>query len=60
MRRTVLTLMIGFLLGGGVVYGTTNPQPVDKVATFNDGWADSKQDDCEMGSQYACDWMGGK
>ncbi|ATI18782.1 hypothetical protein SEA_DAUDAU_81 [Streptomyces phage Daudau] len=39
------------------MYGTTSPAPVDKVATFNDGWSDSKQDDCDNGSLYACNWL---
>lgn len=27
------------------------------VSSFNDGWATSKQDDCEQGFQQACAWL---
>jgi hypothetical protein len=36
---------------------TSTPAKIDKVATFNDGFADSKQDDCQQGFQKACDWL---
>lgn len=30
------------------------------VSTFNDGFQDSKSDDCAQGFKPACDWLGGK
>ncbi len=30
------------------------------VATFNDGYAASKQDDCQQGFQAACAWIAGR
>ncbi|MFJ8699496.1 hypothetical protein [Streptomyces ardesiacus] len=38
----------------------SSPQPsptVDHVAVFNDGFTESKQDDCDQGFQPACDWL---
>lgn len=32
------------------------PKP-GRVATWNDGFADSKSDDCEMGFAPACSWL---
>lgn len=65
MKRTVVALLVGFLLGGGVVYGTTHPgasrpaSKVDVVSIYNDGWTDSKQDDCDQSSVFACSWLKG-
>lgn len=28
-----------------------------QVKEFNDGFQDSKRDDCQQGSQFACDWL---
>ncbi|MEV3860684.1 hypothetical protein AB0J38_41045 [Streptomyces sp. NPDC050095] len=49
---------------GGFVARPTAPRPdVEQkreaavVAQFNEGFADSKQDDCDQGFQPACDWL---
>lgn len=39
-----------------VEHTTTVVQTADDVASYNDGFATSKQDDCEQGFQAACDW----
>ncbi len=59
MRRSVLAGLAGLVLGCALPWGvTTSPAaPVDPVATFNDGWADAKQDDCEQGFEAACLWV---
>jgi hypothetical protein len=52
--------MLAFLMGAGVgLYqaATSDTPKVDRVAVFNDGFADSKQDDCQQGFQAACDWI---
>jgi hypothetical protein len=36
-----------------VAFGPDHPT----VSKFNDGFATSKQDDCEQGFQPACDWL---
>lgn len=33
------------------------PVPVNEVAVFNDGFVDSKRDDCDQGFKPACDWL---
>ncbi|WP_199923337.1 hypothetical protein [Streptomyces sp. NRRL F-5123] len=58
----MVALLVGFLLGGGVVFGTIHPEvrpgkSADAVSTYNDGFATSKQDDCDQGSAYACSWL---
>lgn len=38
-------------------------QPSDSksiVVSFNNGFSDSKQDDCQQGFQAACAWLKGK
>jgi hypothetical protein len=59
MRRTLVALVAGLALGGALTYGLTpSPQaPASSVSTFNDGFADSKQDDCERGFEDACTWV---
>jgi hypothetical protein len=59
MRRTLVALVAGLALGGALTYGLTpSPQAsASSVATFNDGFADAKQDDCEQGSEVACEWV---
>lgn len=48
----------------GVIVGTVHaihPTHSDtSVSDFNDGFADSKQDDCQQGFQPACNWLQGK
>ncbi|MEV5330842.1 hypothetical protein [Streptomyces werraensis] len=56
MRRTILAGLAGLVLGCALTTGLT-PAPADPVATFNDGWADAKQDDCEQGFEAACMWV---
>ncbi|WMI34802.1 hypothetical protein SEA_MARAV_80 [Streptomyces phage Marav] len=56
MKRTILAGLAGLAVGCALTLGFT-PAPVDPVATFNDGWADAKQDDCEQGFAGACEWV---
>lgn len=63
------TLALGFLVAlGCAVAKPANAQPVPastqqtvvrdgKVTDFNDGFSDSKKDDCQQGFKIACDWL---
>jgi hypothetical protein len=61
----VITLLIisPFLIAAlagvalGVAHAINPPATVSQVSNFNDGFATSKQDDCEQGSAYACQWL---
>ncbi|QAX95534.1 hypothetical protein SEA_BARTHOLOMEWSD_86 [Streptomyces phage BartholomewSD] len=59
MRRTILGGLAGLALGWALSWSLTPPAyaPTDEVAVFNDGFADAKQDDCEQGSEAACQWV---
>ncbi|MFJ6680570.1 hypothetical protein [Streptomyces werraensis] len=56
MKRAILAGLAGLVLGCALTTGLA-PAPVDPVATFNDGFAEAKQDDCEQGSAAACEWV---
>ncbi|MFI0553460.1 hypothetical protein [Streptomyces scabiei] len=47
-------LAVVALLGSAAA--TSEPHHTS-VSQFNQGFADSKQDDCEQGFQPACDWL---
>lgn len=57
--RVALGLLAGLALGWALSWGLTSlaHAPVDEVAVFNDGFAEAKQDDCEQGSEAACQWV---
>jgi hypothetical protein len=57
--RVIIGVLAGLALGGGLGFGlAASPQPPAwQVATFNDGFADAKQDDCEQGFKAACEWV---
>jgi hypothetical protein len=57
--RVLAGVLAGLVLGGGLGFGlAASPQaPASSVSTFNDGFADSKQDDCERGFEDACTWV---
>ncbi|MET8111200.1 hypothetical protein [Streptomyces prasinus] len=48
-------LAVGIAAGLGV--GVSLPADVDQVATFNEGFAEAKQDDCNQGVTVACEWI---
>ncbi|AFO10944.1 hypothetical protein ELB20_78 [Streptomyces phage phiELB20] len=52
-------LGVGCVLTWGLVSSPqAPPYPVlDAVQTFNQGFADSKQDDCDQGFAPACEWV---
>ncbi|MFG3223278.1 hypothetical protein ACGF07_00650 [Kitasatospora sp. NPDC048194] len=58
-RRFLLTLAAGaLLLGAPIQYGyDARHQAHAAVTDFNDGFADSKRDDCEQGFVPACQWL---
>lgn len=39
------------------IEGDAKPQVTDQVTSFNDGFADSKKDDCDQGFKAACAWL---
>lgn len=62
IRRAIgaASLAVLFLTGAWVISpnpDTPAPAPVDEVSVFNDGFTESKQDDCDQGFQPACDWL---
>lgn len=64
---TIITpILLAFLAGAGIgIYqGATGhkiiPSHTDTVKDFNEGFADSKQDDCEQGFAPACAWLEAK
>lgn len=63
MRCMIGASLAGALLGGAMVAGLSglNASHAERsaVSTYNDGFSTSKQDDCDQGSTYACEWLGG-
>ncbi|MFF7800232.1 hypothetical protein [Streptomyces olivaceus] len=59
MRRAAAGMLAGLALGWGLAWGLTTPAyaPQDTVSVFNDGFTEAKQDDCEQGSEAACEWV---
>ena len=61
--RTLLGVLAGLVLGCALTWSlTTSPEapeihPQTVTVTFNDGFADAKQDDCEQGFEAACEWV---
>jgi hypothetical protein len=47
---------VALFLVGHVTAADATPK-TDHVSTWNDGFADSKSDDCEMGFAPACSWL---
>jgi uncharacterized membrane protein len=47
---------VALFLAGHVTAADSTPK-TDHVSTWNDGFADSKSDDCEMGFAPACSWL---
>ncbi|MGW2539661.1 hypothetical protein ACWC5I_01985 [Kitasatospora sp. NPDC001574] len=58
-RRLLGTFAAGFLLGGALLHAAydVRPEPPAAVTDFNDGFSDSKRDDCEQGFTAACQWL---
>lgn len=58
----IISALVGVTLG---IAKAINPpaKPIvnttDQVTSFNDGFADSKRDDCQQGFKAACDWLQG-
>src|ERR1700744_1032380 len=53
----VISALVG--VGIGVAHAINPPKASTTVSDFNDGFATSKQDDCQRGSAYACQWLKG-
>ncbi|PPT14825.1 hypothetical protein [Streptomyces cinnamoneus] len=58
-RRFLLALAAGaLLLGAPIQHGYDARHHAHATVTdFNDGFADSKRDDCEHGFAAACQWL---
>ncbi len=58
MRITVIALLLLLITGTGsaATYALT-ARPDSSVAQFNDGFRDSKTDDCQQGAAVACQWL---
>jgi hypothetical protein len=60
IRRAIgAVALVSLALGSGWVMrpNPNAPAPASHTVTWNEGFADSKQDDCEQGFQAACDWL---
>ncbi|WP_328377071.1 hypothetical protein OHB13_12015 [Streptomyces sp. NBC_00440] len=59
LRRALVSAITATVaLVGCSIHGhKPEAKPTSVVAPFNDGFADSKQDDCEQGFQPACVWL---
>ncbi|MBD0689628.1 hypothetical protein [Streptomyces sp. CBMA123] len=61
----IVGLLFAHWLGMDRVIGTgwdnivwlVTPHDADNVTVFNDGFYESKHDDCEQGFQAACEWL---
>ena len=53
-------LLLAGLLGLSVGVLTTWDRGADRVAQFNEGFSDSKLDDCQQGFSSACEWLSTK
>lgn len=51
--------VLGILIGSTMTWVDTVNGASD-VVTFNEGFADSKLDDCRRGFAPACDWLNAK
>ncbi|MFF9644750.1 hypothetical protein [Kitasatospora aureofaciens] len=60
-RRFLATLAAGALLGAPIqaAYDARH-QAAAAVTDFNDGFSDSKADDCQQGFAAACQWLGAR
>lgn len=65
LTAVIITPFLIAFIGGslmGIAKGM-NEAPASKstdaatVRDFNDGFIDSKKDDCQQGSQFACNWL---
>lgn len=59
IRRVFAVVALSTLALVGCASHTGEPSnpPTDYSAVFNEGFMDSKRDDCEMGFQPACTWL---
>ncbi|MFF3793763.1 hypothetical protein ACFYXW_27580 [Streptomyces sp. NPDC001981] len=61
--KTFIGVLAGLVLGYVLTWTLTTPPPAPEIpaqtvtVTFNDGFADAKQDDCEQGFEAACEWV---
>lgn len=49
-----IPVILGFVIG---TVHAINPPANSQVSDYNDGFATSKQDDCQQGFQPACEWL---
>ncbi|MFF3416787.1 hypothetical protein ACFYW9_19120 [Streptomyces sp. NPDC002698] len=57
IRRGLVAAVVTVAALMGAASFTPEPAHAPPVSSFNDGFADSKQDDCDQGFQPACDWL---
>lgn len=55
----VLAAITGIAIGADRIITGDNARNADnsQVRNYNDGFIDSKKDDCAQGSQFACNWL---
>lgn len=57
---TALIVITGLIMSSDRTLDAPTPKPsptVDQVAVFNEGFLESKEDDCDQGFKAACDWL---
>ncbi|MEU6765935.1 hypothetical protein ABZ916_25895 [Streptomyces sp. NPDC046853] len=58
IRRALIALAVGSVALVGCASQQTPEAPLTThVTSFNEGFADSKQDDCDQGFKPACNWL---
>lgn len=59
MARIITSAVAALLIAGAssaITYVVAH-KPATTVRDFNSGFSDSKLDDCQQGSAYACTWL---
>ncbi|MFD4608245.1 hypothetical protein ACFWOT_09025 [Streptomyces sp. NPDC058440] len=57
IRRAVVSIVLASVALVGCASHEASEMPTQTVDAYNEGFAESKVDDCEQGFQPACDWI---
>jgi uncharacterized membrane protein len=57
IRRGLVAAALAVVALVGCANHTSEPVRASVVSTYNDGFATSKQDDCDQGFKPACAWL---
>lgn len=56
LRRVIVSVLLASVALVGCAHKSAPTHTQSNVSSFNDGFADSKQDDCAQGFVPACEW----